>query len=345
MGGSGCELSRIEVPGIGNATVVGSGPGDLWIRVANEDRSPGLLHSSGGAFSPVSPALLKRMTNYTLLEPAGQGALWVWGHSEIEGPIFAKVTSAGTVEEVDVSSIHPEETVRTRVWASDLAARGNHLFVVTDNGSSQPRLWRRAGSAFEEIALPPGTVEVGLATVLENGEFWTALRFGAAELVVHRWDGSAWSALPAYRDDGHALDRLSIWAPDDVWLGLAHWNGSAWTASIPWSEFRDPDPVAHPPPRTVSVAYIPVEKGVLGVIAAVNISHKPMENTASLWAWRWRAGTAPSGGRRLGTAKGGCTHSCPGGVSNYLQDGSVVFSFDSGNGSSSSLVTVPREAL
>lgn len=330
----------------GNAQVFGSGPNDLWVPVTVfGENSVSLLHSSGGAFSPVDAPALGRVEQFSWLESAGPGALWVWGRNTVEGVVFLKVKSDGTTEEIDTSTLAPEKENRSALVASSLASRGAHLFVVTEY-STAPRLWRRAGGVFEEIPLPEGTTDVQVPTATATGHFWAALRSGSDEQVVHRWDGSAWTAFPGHGADGYGMPKVMVAADDDVWFGTAHWDGTSWTPGISWQEFAPEDPsYGHEGPQVPSAGYIPLGGGLLGVVSNANTRNRPTENVAELWAWRWKPGSEPGEGRKLGNARTDCIHACTGGGVNYLADGSIAWSFDNGNGTYSDIVVVTRGQL
>lgn len=339
------ELPTLRVE-TGAAQVRGSGPDDLWVPLTNFDEgSVALLHSSGGAFSPVDAPALGRIEQFSWLESAGPNALWVWGRNTVEGVVFLKVRSDGSSEEIDISTIAPEQENRSALGTSSLAFRGTHLFVVSEY-SKAPRLWRQTGAVFEEIALPEGATEAQFPTVTAAGHFWAALRFGSGDQVVHRWNGSEWTAFPGHGGDISGLPTIMVTADDDVWFGTAHWDGTQWTPELSWVEFAPDDPsYGAEGPFVSSAGFIPLGNGVLGVVSNANTRNRPMENVSELWAWRWKPGTEPGAGKKLGDAVSGCIHACAGGAPHYLQDGSIAYSFNSENGTYSEITVVTRGQL
>lgn len=329
---------------VGSARVLGTGPNDLWIPTTHDDGSMALLHSTGGTPVLVDAVALGRVERFVGLEPAEPGALWVLGQNTVEGVVFLKVHADGTTEEIDTSTIAPDVENRSSIGGF-VVSRGSHLYVVTGY-STDPRLWRRTGGAFEEIPLPEGVNEVQVPVATPTGDLWAAMRLGTEEQVVHRWDGSSWTALPGHGLDGYGMPRIMVAADDDVWFGTAHWDGSSWTSGISWQEFAPDDPsYGHEGPSVPSAGYIPLGGGVLGVVSNANTRNRPMENVAELWAWRWKPGTEPGTGKKLGNAVEKCVHGCSGGGVNYLHDGSIAWSFDNGNGSHSIVTVVTKDQL
>ncbi len=116
-------------------------------------------------------------------------------------------------------------------YATSLVATPDAVWLLGDRApAGSPALLRYDGRSWRVVPLPAGYTPDGDGSALRgtsDGDLWLITR-----LTVYHYDGLAWSAPTVWPGSGQYGIR-DIWplAPDDVWAGPFHFDGTSWTAT------------------------------------------------------------------------------------------------------------------
>jgi hypothetical protein len=217
-----------------------AGAASSWTIVPSPN--PGSANSINGlvAFSPTEVWGIGNTSSSSYTGCKGRTLTTRWN-----GSSFVEVPATPTAICAAINGVAGSST--SDIWAVGSANSGRDTHIRHWNGST----WSIVAGA--TIPVPPSggrrlrTTGLNAVTTLSSTNAWAV---GGAEYadfsrntLVERWNGSAWSLVPAAAAAGSSLRGIAAVGPSDIWAvgsgGTAgsaalatlieHWNGSSWS--------------------------------------------------------------------------------------------------------------------
>lgn len=229
----GPTSARIELPELPEASgtrirMLGTSPDDVWLIAAGGPAATMIvLHGPVNALKPVNvPMDLARLDlTGSGVSTAGPNKLLVFGNfgSTLTGAVLS---SDGTAQEIDASSVFPDVTDRSKITAI-ARARGDRG-IVAALAQRQARLYRREGTTLTDVSVTlPNDLYAMWPSGFAGDDGWVEL-FTPGR-VLTQLSGTTLTQHPVGGPAGWTGDTLAARAVDDVWSRGRHWDGSSWS--------------------------------------------------------------------------------------------------------------------